>query len=264
MVQVFDWNLTPSSPEMQLLIATKCRFFLKAFIKPRARIISKIHNLHWTELVQTIFHSEFHSDRAYSGFRKGGDQNIVLKWRRKNRLHFKDRTTCCIHPISLIWVPLESPFYALFKNKGCCCDKQILIFTLTSLVTCPYTHTPPTLTDIMDFTDEEGYDCWWFIHCTVMWNHCLILSVSEIWILCWEVGRERRESLPHCRRKGRRKKWVRQGGRGRVRGGRRKKRGKEEEGGERRERLFTSTLSLWLLHSQYLESAKVLPQFDYR
>ena len=45
--------------------------------------ISKSHNLHWTEQVQTILHSEFHSDWAYSGSRKGSDRNIALKWRWK-------------------------------------------------------------------------------------------------------------------------------------------------------------------------------------
>ena len=81
--------------------------------------------------------SEFHSDRAYRSFRKGCNRNVALKWHRKNlgkRLHFEDRTTCRIHPIPLIWVPMELPFYALFKNKGGCCDKQILIFTPTLLL----------------------------------------------------------------------------------------------------------------------------------
>ena len=31
---------------------------------------------------------------------------------------------CCVYSISLIWVPLESSFHALFKNKGCCSDRR--------------------------------------------------------------------------------------------------------------------------------------------
>ena len=37
MVQVFDWNIIPTFPEMQLFMATKC--FFKTFIKPSTWII---------------------------------------------------------------------------------------------------------------------------------------------------------------------------------------------------------------------------------
>ena len=63
--------------------------------------VSKIYSLHWIEQVQTIFHSEFHSDRAYGGLRKGKIFGKPVTFRRPF-------TACCIYPNSLIWVPLET------------------------------------------------------------------------------------------------------------------------------------------------------------
>ena len=77
------------------------------------------NNLHWTELVQTILHSEFHSDRAYSRSRKSSNRFSakMTEFFLPKLFHFEDRTACCIHSISLISVPQESLFHALFKKK---------------------------------------------------------------------------------------------------------------------------------------------------
>ena len=71
-----------------LQLPRKCNYLWPLFqhlssLVQRLYQISKSYNVHWTEQVWTILHSEFHFDRAYSGFRKGSDRNIVQKWRRK-------------------------------------------------------------------------------------------------------------------------------------------------------------------------------------
>ena len=68
-VQVFDWNLVPTSPEMQLFIATFFKHF--SSLVQGLHQIFKTNNLHWTGMLQTILHSKFHSDWAYSGLQKG-------------------------------------------------------------------------------------------------------------------------------------------------------------------------------------------------
>ena len=127
MVQDFDWNLASTSLEMQLFMATKCRF-----LKHLSSLVQGVSKKNKIELILTILHSEFHSDQAYSRLRKSSDQNIVLKWRKflTNQLRFKDHTACCIHSISLVWVPLESLFHALFENNGCYCDKHLIYTTI--------------------------------------------------------------------------------------------------------------------------------------
>jgi len=56
---------------------------LKAFIKPSTRTTSKRYNFQWAQLVQTILHGKFRSDRIYSRLQKSSDCNIVLKWHRQ-------------------------------------------------------------------------------------------------------------------------------------------------------------------------------------
>ena len=110
----------------KLFMATKCRL---AFIKPSTRIL-KSTTIIGLNRYRLSFTASFILIRTYSGSRKRSDLNIALKWRRKNlanQFHF------CIHPFSIIWVPLEPQFYSLFKNKVCCCDKRNLTFTPTSL-----------------------------------------------------------------------------------------------------------------------------------
>ena len=51
--------------------------------------ISDKNKLHWTEVGQTILHSEFHSDQAYSRLWKISDCNIDLKW-----CNFEEKVIC--------------------------------------------------------------------------------------------------------------------------------------------------------------------------
>ena len=55
---------------ISLLLYHACRQIYRLLTNAQAR---------QTELVQTILHSEFHSDRAYCRLRKSSDRNIVLE-----------------------------------------------------------------------------------------------------------------------------------------------------------------------------------------
>ena len=84
------------------------------------------------------------------------------KWRRKNlanQLHFKDRLV--YSPNLIDCVLLESPFCALFKNKGCCCDKQILIFTPTLLLTVQNDMVNYDVRSCLMHTDPDSSGIWW-------------------------------------------------------------------------------------------------------
>ena len=81
--------------------------------------------------IQTILDSEFHS---YSHLQKSNGRNIDKVFGKGVTFSKTILLIWCIHLVSLVWIPaLESLFHALFKNKSCCRDKQILIFTPTLL-----------------------------------------------------------------------------------------------------------------------------------
>ena len=78
----------------------------------------KRNNLLWTEFVQTILHSEFHSDQVYSRLLKSSGHNIALKCRKflSKHLHFKDHTVCISthgHPATIKFslVPRPRPAF---------------------------------------------------------------------------------------------------------------------------------------------------------
>ena len=54
----------------------------------------------------------------------------ALNWSNKNLEMATNQLHCtgwCSHSLSLIWVPLESLFHALFKHEGYCRDLQVRI-----------------------------------------------------------------------------------------------------------------------------------------
>ena len=92
---------------------------------------SEKSNHQWTELVQTILDSEFHSDWLTVAYRKSSGHSIVLKWQSFGKAVTFSKTVLliwCIHSISLIRVTMES-LHALFKIKSCCWDKTNFNFT---------------------------------------------------------------------------------------------------------------------------------------